>query len=137
PLPLHLINRQYTDYRTRREAAFKRLVSALSKVPLGEPLPEPNPREQKKLSPEPNRLNFFKYIEQLPDGAENTRIAKTLFDWASGTVDSMTFSGRADPAFHANLWVGPGGVTVFSVRAYPKQPAVEVPLQFLMSFPPY
>jgi hypothetical protein len=137
PLPLHLINRQYTDYRSRPEAAFKKLVAALKKTPLTDPLPEPNPRDQKKLSPKPNRLNFFKYIEQLPDGDENARIARALFDWAQQNADSLTFSGRAEPAFHANLWVGPGGVTVFSVRAYPKQPAVEVPLQFFMPFPPY
>ena len=137
PLPLHLINRQYTDYRTRPEAAFKKLVAALKKAPLTEPLPEPNPREQKKHSPEPNRLNFFKYVEQLPGGTENARVARAMFGWAQANVDSLTFSGRSEPAFHANLWVGPGGVTVFSVRAYPKQPAVEVPLQFLMNFPPY
>ncbi len=137
PLPLHLINRQYTDFRARPEAAFKKLIAALRKAPLTEPLPEPKPDERKKHSPEPNRLNFFKYVEQLPGGAENARLARALFDWAKEHVDSLTFSGRSEPAFHANLWVGPGGVTVFSVRAYPKQPAVEVPLQFLMNFPPY
>lgn len=137
PLPLHLINRQYTDFRARPEAAFRKLIAALQKAPLTEPLPEPDAREQKKNSPKPNRLNFFKYVEQLPDGAENTRIARALFDWAKANIDSLTFSGRSEPAFHANLWVGPGGVTIFSVRAYPKQPAVEVPLQFLMNFPPY
>jgi len=137
PLPLHLINRQYTDFRTRPEAAFKKLIAALKKAPLTEPLPEPNPRERKKHSPEPKRLNFFKYVEQLPGGAENARVARALFGWAQTNVDSLTFSGRSEPAFHANLWVGPGGVTVFSVRAYPKQPAVELPLQFLMNFPPY
>ncbi len=137
PLPLYLINRQYTDFRTRPEGAFKRLITALEKTPLTEPLPELDAREQKKHSPEPNRLNFFKYVEQLPGGAENARIARALFDWARANIDSLTFSGRSEPAFHANLWIGPGGVTVFSVRAYPKQPAVEVPLQYLMNFPPY
>lgn len=137
PLPLHLINRQYSDFRTRPEAALKKLITALRKAPLTEPLPEPKPSEQKKLSPEPNPLNFFKYVEQLPGGAENARIARALFDWARANTDSLTFSGRSEPAFHANLWVGPGGVTVYSVRAYRRQPAVEVPLQFLISFPPY
>lgn len=137
PLPLHLINRQFSDFRTRPEAALKKLVNALKKAPINAPLPEPKPSEQAKHSPEPNRLNFFKYVEQLPDGATNARIARALFDWGKANSDSITFSGRSEPAFHANLWVGPGGVTVFSVRAYPKQPAVEVPLQFLMSFPPY
>ncbi len=137
PLPLHLINRQFSDFRTRPEAAIKKLIAALKQTPLTEPLPEPKPNEQKKLSPAPNRLNFFKYVEQLPDGVENARIARALFDWARTNTDSLTFSGRSEPAFHANLWIGPGGVSVMSVRAYPKQPAVEVPLQYLMSFPPY
>jgi hypothetical protein len=128
PLPIHLINRQVSDFRGNQEAALKKLTSALKKI---------KPGEAKKQSPEPNRLNFFKYVEQLPDGADNARTALALFDWAKANSDSITFSGRSEPALHANLWVGPGGVTLFSVRAYPRQPAVEVPLQFLMSFPPY
>lgn len=135
PLPLHLINRQFTDFRDKPEAAFKKLLTALQKVPLTEQ--PPDPQEQKKFSPEPNRLNFFKYLEQLPDGATNVRTARALFDWAKTNVDSLTFSGRAEPAFHANLWVGRGGVNVYSVRAYPKMPAVEIPLQHFKPFPPY
>jgi hypothetical protein len=137
PLPLHLINRQFTDFRDKPEAALKKLLVALQKVPLTEPLPAPDPQEQKRHSPEPNRLNFFKYLEQLPDGETNVRTAHALFDWAKDNVDSLTFSGRSEPAFHANLWVGPGGVTVCSVRAYPKMPAVEIPLQHFKPFPPY
>ena len=137
PLPLHLINRQFSDFRTRPEAAIKKLIAALKRTPLTEPLPAPKPTEQKKLSPAPNRLNFFKYVEQLPDGAENARIARALYDWAEPEFDHVIFTGRKEPAFQANLSVGPGGVTVFSVRAYAKQPAVEVALQFLMNFPPY
>ena len=137
PLPLHLINRQYTDLRKPTEAVYKRLIGVLEKAPLTEPLPELKPREQQKNSPRPNPLNFFKYIEQLPNGADNTRIARTLFEWAQANIDSITFSGRTEPAFGANLWIGAGGVTVFAVRAYAKQPAVEVSLQYLMNFPPY
>jgi hypothetical protein len=29
PLPLHLINRQYTDFRARPNAAYKKLIAAL------------------------------------------------------------------------------------------------------------
>jgi TIR domain len=137
PLPLHLINRQYTDFRKPTEAVYKKLIAALRKMPLTEPLPEPKPREQQKNSPAPNPLNFFKYVEQLPNGADNARVARVLFDWAQANTDSITFSGRADPAFQANLWIGAGGVGVYSVRAYAKQPAVEVSLQYLMNFPPY
>jgi hypothetical protein len=137
PLPLHLINRQYTDLRKPSEAVYKKLIAALGKAPLTEPLPEPKPREEQKNSPKPNPLNFFKYVEQLPNGTDNARIALTLFEWAKANSDSITFSGRTEPAFGANLWIGAGGVTVFAVRAYAKQPAVEVSLQYLMNFPPY
>jgi len=137
PLPLHLINRQYSDLRTPTEAVYRKLIAALRKVPLTEPLPEPNPREQQKNSPAPNPLNFFKYVEQLPNGEDNARIARVLFDWAKANTDSISFSGRVEPAFGANLWIGAGGVTVYSVRAYTKQPAVEVALQYLMNFPPF
>ncbi len=137
PLPIHLINRQYTDFRARPEAAFKKLIAALSKTLLAESPPQPAPDQPKKQSPDPNRLNFFKYMEQLPNGVENARVARALYEWAKRTFDSIAFSGRREPAFLANLSLGPGGVTVFSVRAYSKQPAVELSLQFLTNFPPY
>lgn len=138
PLPIALINRQFTDFRKRYDPARKRLLAALSKIALDQPAPPPpTKREAEKLSPAPNSLNYFKYVEQLPNGAENARIARRLFDWAKDNTDSLTFSGRSEPAFHAHLWIGAGGVIVFSVRAFSKQPSVEVPLQYLMAFPPY
>lgn len=133
PLPLYMINRQYTDFRTRPAHGIKRLASALGKVwktPDAAPAPP-------KFSPDPNRMNYFKYLEQLPDGKTAARVARELFAWAKDNTDAITFTGRTQPAFHANLWIGAGGVSVFSVRAYPNQPAVEVPLQFLQDFPPY
>lgn len=137
PLPIHLINRQFSDFRKRPEQALKRLIAALGKVSLTAPLPAPNAREQAKQSPYPNPHNFFNYLEQLPEGEENARVARVLFDWAKDNADSITFSGRSEPAFHAHVWIGAGGVVVFSVRSFSKQPAVEVPLQYLMPFPPY
>ncbi|MBK8029012.1 MAG: toll/interleukin-1 receptor domain-containing protein [Chloroflexi bacterium] len=137
PLPIALINRQFTDFRKRHEPAFKRLIAALGKIQFHQPPPPPTGREAIKLAPTPNSLNYFKYMEQLPNGVENARIARSLFDWAKDNTDSLTFSGRSEPAFHAHIWVGAGGVVVFSVRSFSKQPAVEVPLQYLMPFPPY
>lgn len=136
-LPLHLINRQFTDFRRKRDLGMNRLLAALKKISLTEPLPEPKLRERKKLSPNPNEHNLFKFIEQLPDGKVCAEIARDLYRWACQHADAVTFSGRANPAFHAHVWVGPGGIWVFSVRAYPKRPAVEVPLQFFRDFPPY
>jgi hypothetical protein len=137
PLPLHLINLQFSDFRLKPDAALRKLIAALKRASLGAPLPEPKPREQQKRSPNPNPLNYFEYLEQLPEGEINARIARALFDWAKDCTDSLTFSGRSEPAFHAHIWLGAGGVVVFSVRAFPKQPAVEVPLQYLMPFPPF
>lgn len=136
-LPIYLINRQFSDFRKRRETGVKRLLAALKQAPLAEPAPDATVRERRRLSPNPNEHNFFKYMEQLPDGAENARVAKEIFGWASELADNMTFSGRTIPAFHAHVWVGPGGVVIFSLRCFPKQPAVEVPLQYLTEFPPY
>ena len=131
PLPLHLINRQYTDFRAPTEAALQEADRrAQESAARPSRCPNPSRANSRRTRPQPNRLNFFKYVEQLPDGAENARIARALFEWAKANSDSITFSGRTEPAFGANLWVGPGGVTVFSVRAYAKQPAVEVSLQY-------
>lgn len=137
PLPIHLINRQFSDFRKRREPALKKLLTSLDAVSLTEPQPKPTPREEKKLSPRANEHNFFKYVEQLPNGAENAHIARELFAFGQANTDSITFSGRSAPAFHAHVWVGPGGVLVYSVRAYSNHPAVEVPLQYFKEFPPY
>lgn len=137
PLPIHLINRQFSDFRKRREPALKKLLAALAAVSLTEPEPVPTSRDKKRLSPRPNEHNFFRYVEQLPNGAENARIARELFAFAQANADSVTFSGRSAPAFHAHVWVGPGGVLVYSVRAHASHPAVEVPLQYFKEFPPY
>jgi hypothetical protein len=138
PLPIHLINRQYTDFRKRREQAARRLVAALQKISLTEPQPEPRrPREQAILSPEPNEYNFFKYLEQLPDGEQNARIARRLYQEVGACVDDVQFSGWATPCFHARVRLKNGDVTVYSVWAYSRQPSVEVALQYLQNHPPY
>lgn len=134
-LPIYLINRQYSDFRRRREAGMKKLLAGLASVSLTEP-EALNKTQQKKLSPNPNELNFFRYLEKA-SGAENARIAKEIFAFATEHTDNVSFSGRKEPAFHAHVYVGPGGVLVFSLRAYRRQPAVEIPLGYFMEFPPY
>jgi hypothetical protein len=138
PLPIHLINRQYTDFTKRPEHAAKRLVAALQKISLTDRLPEPKrPHEQARLSPEPNEYNFFKYLGQLPDGEHNARIARRLYQDAAASADYGQFSGWSTPCFHAKLRLKMGDVTVFTVWAYSRQPSVEVPLQYLQNHPPY
>ncbi len=137
-LPIHLVNRQYTDFRKRPDAALKRLINALGKVSLTAPLPTPvSSIAQKRISANPNEHNFFKYIEQLPDGAVCARVARDLYQWGDANADDMSFTGRAAPACHANVYVGPGGATVFSIRAHKRQPTVEVPLGRLAEFAPF
>lgn len=138
PLPIHLINRQYTDFRKRPEQAMKRLIAALNKESLTEPLPEPKTLQQEaRLAPEPNEYNFFKYLEQLRDGEQNAPIARRLYQIARSRADRVAFSGWATPGFHARVRLKKVDATVFSVWAYSRQPAVEVPLQYLQNHPPY
>jgi hypothetical protein len=134
-LPIYLINRQYSDFRRRREAGMKKLLAGLGGVSLTEPV-SLNKTQQKKLSANPNELNFFRYLEKA-HGAENARIAREIFAFATEYADNVSFSGRKEPAFHAHVYVGPGGVLVFSLRAYRRQPAVEIPLGYFVEFPPY
>ncbi len=136
PLPLYMINRQYIDYRKRPTSAIRRLKDALGKVwKSSSATPASTPPA--KYAPTPNTENFFKYLEQYNDMRASTIAALELFLWAREHTDALTFSGKAQPAFHANLWIGVGGVTLFSVRAFPTTPAVEVPIGYFRDFPPY
>jgi hypothetical protein len=129
-MPLHLLNRQYTDFRTRPEVALARLISALRAALRSAPPPPP-------MTVDPSEHHFFKYLEQLPEGPLVAQVARRLYVWAARHADAVTFSGRERPAFSASLWLGPGGLPLFSVRTYTKEPAVEIPLRSYASFPPY
>lgn len=131
PLPIHLISRQASDFRKRKPPALRKLASALGTALAAPPVTNPRP------APDPIKHAFFKYLEQFDRGPENARIARDLFTWTRAEADNLTFSGRSQPAFHAHIYVGLGGVIAYSLRAYPRQPAVEVPLQYFMEFPPY
>src|SRR5699024_600203 len=52
PLPLHLLNRQYTDFRNQPDAAFARLISALRAALRTTTPPAPPPPA------DPNEHNF-------------------------------------------------------------------------------
>lgn len=132
PLPLHLLNRQFTDFRNpddkQRQQAARKLAAALRKSP-----PRTAP---KKLSAEPDRDNFFKYLEQLP-GTHNATIARDLYRWAKDYADTVEFGGKITPCFHVRVQLGDQNVIVFSVWAYARQPAVQVQFQYLMDHQPY
>jgi hypothetical protein len=133
PLPLHLINRQYTRCQEDRERCARKLAAALRRIDLSAP-PKRTPR---KLSPEPDRDNFFKYLEQLPGGEESARIARELFAWAREYADLVDFGGKISPGLHVRLRLDGVEVTVCSVWAYPRRPAVQIQFQYLADHPPY
>lgn len=140
PLPLHLINRQFTDFRADHKQGVKKLVSALrrdlKKLAEAEETGK-TPQQPKLLSPEPDKDNFFKYMEQLPGEESNALIARDLYRWAKTCADSVEFGGKITPGFHAKVRVSDGEVTVMSVWAYPRQPAAQVQFQYFMPYPPY
>ena len=132
PLPLHLINRQFTDFRDDspkgREKSLKKLVRALQSD-------QPR-RAPKNLPATPDTSNFFKYVDQLP-GKENALIARDLYRWANSHADSVEFGGKVTPGFHARVNLGDTVVTVFSLWAYNRNPAVQVQFQYLSEHSPY
>lgn len=137
-LPIYVVNRQYSDFRTRPDAAAKRLITVLKKISLTEPLPEPRkPSEAAKLSPEPNETNFFKYIKQLPDGDLAAQLAEDLYNWSDKHADTIVFSGWVTPVYHVRVFTRDSEVTVLSLWAYSRQPAVEVAFRYLQYAPPY
>jgi CheY-like chemotaxis protein len=133
PLPLHLINRPVTDLRSSDPEAVKKLAQGLRKLNLSS---KPR-RTPKKLSPLPDQDNFFDYVAKLPDGKQNTLVAKDLYSWAKQHADSVEFGGKITPGFHVRVWIGDDAVTIFSVWAYPRSPAVQVQFAYLSDYPPY
>ena len=123
PMPLHLLNRQYTDFRDQPDAAFERLIAALHRA-------QPS-------RPAPGEHRFFSYVESLPEGLTSARVARALHSWATATLDSITFTGSQKPALNGNLWLGPGGLVVFSVRTYAQIAVLEIPLRHYAGFAPY
>ena len=133
PLPLHLINRQYTDFRGDYDAAVEALTGALWALDRSA-APRRLPR---RLAPEPNRENFFEYVAQLPGGVDNSLISQDLYQWAAHYADAVEFGGKVTPGFHVRVHIGGDDLTVFSVWAYPRQPAAQVQFQYLMDYAPY
>lgn len=128
PLPLHLINRQFTDFRDDLDGATQSLIAELKAS-------KPTPPVAK--APTPNPDNFFAYIEQLQDGERAALIARDLYRWACDRADSVTFGGKHNPGFHANVRLNGKEVAVFSVWAYPRHPAVMVNFSYFGKHAPY
>lgn len=138
PLPLHLIDRQYTPFAADDfDASFERLLPAVQRtLEEAEPLDEPHPLPA-KISVDATEDNFFAYLEQIENGEQLALIARELYGWANRHADHVEFGGgHFTPAFHVKVDVLEKQITVFSVLAYMRNPAVQIPLDYLMRYPP-
>lgn len=133
PLPLYLINRQYSDFTQSPETAQAQLIEALHALEDGD-APRRLPAKHSAM---PDQDNFFEYVKQLPGGEANALIARDLYQWGQQEADEVEFGGKITPGFHVRLHLGEDDVAVFSLWAYARQPAVQVNFQYLMEFSPY
>jgi hypothetical protein len=128
PLSLAIIDIQAVSLKNNFKQGVQRLIDGLKgdkpQVIETEPIPTPN--------------NFFRYLKTLPNGKQNTLIARDLFHWAGDHADDVTFGGKITPAFQARVMAeGAVDLSVFSVRAYPKRPAIQIHFMYLMNHQPY
>jgi len=138
PLPLHLIDRQFTDFRHEFDVPMADLVQALKDIAL---MAESDKSERHPLpsdvSAEPTESNFFDYLKQFSDGEAIALVASDLYYWAKKTCDLVEFTGKQKPAFHAKITIDASDVTIFTIRAFTREPAAEIPFEYLMNYPPY
>ena len=134
-IPLHLINIQYCDLRSQREAGMATLIESIQAA-----LRADKEREAHRIaavSRQPLEDNFFPYIEQLPAGDLASLVARDLFQWAQGVADEVAFSGAIQPGFQARIRLGGKPTTVLSTRAYRRKPSAQIPLDLLAAHKPF
>jgi len=134
PLPLHLVNIQFTDCRQALADGMAELMTAL-RHRLSSSAPPPYVDESTTVMP--TEENFFSYMEQLPLGETAMSVAKDLFDWVQYVADDVEFGGKYNPAYHVKINLKDTQVTIFSVWAYPKTPSMQIPLDYIGAYPPY
>ncbi|MCY4146080.1 MAG: toll/interleukin-1 receptor domain-containing protein [Chloroflexi bacterium] len=118
-IPLHLINLQYCDLRAPQ--GMGKLLESLRALLSAD-------HAYGAVSETPLESNFFPYLAQLPQGEIVALVARDLYAFAQQNADAVEFAGRRRPGFHARLQVGERRATLFSVWAYRRQPAVQLPL---------
>ncbi|MCY3976775.1 MAG: toll/interleukin-1 receptor domain-containing protein [Chloroflexi bacterium] len=135
-IPLHLINIQYCDLRERRVEAMTKLVESIQNALLADEIAAQN--SISAVSRRPIEANFFPYVEQLPNGDIATLVARDLFHWARDIADEVAFGGGVKkPAFHARIKLDRQLVTIFSIWAYRRKPAAQIPLDHLARRKPF
>lgn len=137
-LPLHLIDRQYSDFRTDYAAGLAHLLAPLhAALATTEALPTEKLPLPAHISPDPTEDNFFQYLAQMDDGETLALIARDLYNWAVEHTDEVSFGGRHTPCFHMRIRHSDKSVTVASVLAYIANPAVQIPFDYLKKYAPY
>ncbi len=121
-IPLHLINLQYCDLR-QPSGVDKLLESLTALLEVDEASNYP----EEEVSSSPQTANFFPYLTQLPHGHIAALVARDLYEWACEIADAVEFGGRRRPGFHVRLQLAKERCTLFSVWAYPVQPALQLP----------
>ncbi len=134
-LPLHLINIQYCDFRENFTDGAAGLVKSL-RTRLNS-TDDVASYESLAHSSRPNSANFFPYLGQLPHGETATLVAKDLFYWAGEIADEVAFGGKVNPGLHARIELAGQQLTVFSIWAYPKNPSLQLPLDYLAAHEPF
>ena len=138
PLPLLLVDRQFNNFTEDYDEAVARLAEAL-KVPLAnppkkteaEPLPE-------TISIDANENNFFAYLAQMENGEPLATVARDLYKWAQSVVsENRIFRGVFVLRYMPRVDVDNKAVTVFSILAYLRHPAVQIPFDYLRKYPPF
>ena len=64
-------------------------------------------------------------------------MGRDLYRWGKKHADKVDFGGKITPGFHVRIQIGEDEITVFSVWAYPRKPAVQIQFQYLADYPPY
>lgn len=135
PLPLYLVNIQYTDCRQDLVERLADLIDAMKQnLKSGDSLTD---YVAEDATAAPTEDNFFPYVEQLPQGEAAMLVAQDLYFWAQQVSDEIDFGGRQNPAYHVKIDLGHDQVTVFSIWAYPKTPSTQIAFDYLKNFAPF
>lgn len=137
PLPLLLVDRHYADFAADYDKALVDTVTSVEKCLANPPATLTKQPLPDHVSLDPNEANFFSYLAQMERGDLQAQVARDLFQWANQQAAITDFSGRFRPALHVKVTLKQKQVTVFSILAYLRHPAVQVPLDYLSKYPPY
>lgn len=137
PLPLLLVDRQFNNFVADYDTALADLATVLQATLAHPPEPTEALPLPDKISPDANEDNFFAYLAQMDEGEALATVARDLYRWSQKTVTEAEFSGRFRPALHAKFDIEGKLVSVFSILAYLRHPAIQIPLDYLRKYPPF